>query len=228
MKDYAILTVLYQETDEHVKMNNMAFGSFPKNIEKYIVINKEIQLPYGKCILLKNDVNCLARAWNIGLKEIFTDYDYAVVSGLDSISPKQSEIDLMVNYLKNNPNCGLVSANNMYADLTHKDTKPIEHGDGSFSFYVISKTCFEAVGDFDENYTPAYFEDNDYIERLYRANYMPKQMLNVYYTHVFQGTVKFGNSIKKNYPVFMQKNLNYFKGKWGKVPNHLPDDITFI
>lgn len=219
------LTVIYHETREHFNLALKAWASFPKEVKILAVINQKYDIEYPKNIeYIANDENCLAKAWNIGLREIFKTEDYAIVSGLDSISPQLDQLEEMVKMLKENPKYGLVSAIPM--DM-YNGVEKVQHGDGSFSFFIISKEAFEKVGDFDERFKPAYFEDNDYLERLWKAGYTPHRALSVIYYHMFQGTIKYGTEIKRKYPVYMQKNLELFRSIYGKTPEHLPKDIKF-
>ena len=228
MKDYAILAVVYHETEEHYKMALKSWAAFPQDVEIVAVNNKNYQAALYPATLnwIENDENCLAKAWNIGLKKIFETYEFALVSGLDSLAPDSDAIEFLIDTLKYNPDYGIVSASPSPLHI-NDFIKDIKHGDGSFSFFVISKEAFENVGGFDERFKPAYFEDNDYLERLWKAGYKPKQSPISYY-HVTQGTVKYGKDITKKYPEFMQRNLELFKSIYGKVPEHLPEDIKFI
>lgn len=229
MSEYAILSVIYHEGEEHYNMFKKAIHSFPENVEQLLVVNRLLEnKDYNLENTILNDENCLAKAWNIGLKKLFKDYGYVVVSGLDSISPSAEDIEEMISILKAHPEYGIISATPTKMHNTEEQGLiGMKHGDGSFSFYVISRETYEKVGDFDENYKPAYFEDNDYIERLYTSGFEPKRHSGVVYHHVMQGTVKFAPELSQKYPEFMQKNLDYFRKKFNKVPDHLPHDIVF-
>jgi hypothetical protein len=43
-------------------------------------------------------------------------------------------------------------------------------GSGGWSIFAINRACVDNVGFFDENFFPAYFEDNDYHYRLTRID----------------------------------------------------------
>lgn len=235
MNNIGVLTVIYHESDEHVVLAKNTMGSMPKDIEKVAIVNKL----HDKSILklfsthTQNSENCLARAWNIGLEMLFLKYDYVLVMGLDHLVNTNTISDLM-SFAKKYPGAGLWSATatNEFNEFSQEefniDQKAlVKHGDGSFSFFIIHKDAFKKVGKFDEEFRPAYFEDNDYLERLWKSGYQPLRATNIKFYHLFQGTVNHGNEIKQQYPIFMQKNLELFKKKWGKVPDHLPLDIKF-
>lgn len=224
--NYAILTVIYNETATHysVTSNALSYMLLP-GIETYAVVNKRYEKGKypEKITYIENDENCLAKAWNLGLREIFKNHDFAVVTGNDSILPTKTQLDSMIECLGKNPLYGIVSA--IPKGMVGGD-KPIKHGDGSFSLFAISKKTFEDVGGFDEDFKPAYFEDNDYLERLWQKGYTPRQLDIVYY-HIFQATMKYGDEIKRSYGEYMNKNLELFRKKYGKTPDHLPSDIHF-
>lgn len=231
MNKYAILTVIYQDNPKLIDLTNKAFAGFPENVEIYAVINKMLEEPKIKFNKLVNGENCLSSAWNLGLDTIFKNYDYAVVTGLDSITPSKNEIESLVDLLEANPSFGLVSATHIGAGsppYIRPKIVDVTHGDGSFSFYVLSKQCFRKVGKFDENFKPAYFEDNDYLERLKLNKYTPKRSEKITYLHLVQGTMKHSPEIKLKYNEFMQHNLDYYISKWGNPPAHLPKNIKFI
>lgn len=239
-----VLAVAYLETEAHYNMAQRAVDAFlEQGLEVTIVINKWLDgfdlfdesLSYNDTQIryIDNDRNCLARGWNKGLEVLFQVHDYVIVSGLDSECPNEEQLEEMLNYLKEH-DCGMVSAtaSGIYPDAV--EWTEMLHGDGSFSLFIISKDAYYKTPQvdssdygFDERYEPAYFEDNNYLERLWLAGYKPMRSTNAMYYHVTQGTVKYGNEIRKDYPTFMQKNLELFKSQFGKVPEHLPQDIKF-
>lgn len=225
--NYAILTVIYHETKEHFNAAINTWNSFPKEREIFAVTNRKLEgVDYPKSIkYIDNDRNILARGWNLGLQEIFKKYDYTIVSNLDLQSPSDEQLLSMINELDKHPEYGVIGANNW--DIQSNDNVPLKHGDGSFSLYVISKKTFKKVGKFNEGYLRAYFEDSDYTERLWQSGFKPIKMNSVKYWHYVQGTIKMSDEIRKEYPKFMQKNLELFKKTYGKVPDHLPKDIKF-
>lgn len=223
------LTVIYNPTEELYNMSIQFLGMYPPSAVITAVKNLSYsrgEYPKGPKYI-ENSENCLSRAWNVGLKEIFKEYDYAVVTGMDSTFPSESQIKRLAEEAKKD-RVGVTAATPIEFINKNESTKvDIKHGDGSFSFFVISKKCFEDVGDFDENFKPAYFEDNDYLERLWQKGYTPKRFSIINYYHVIQGTYKGSEEVRHDYPIFMQKNLDYFRKKWGKTPEHLLPNIKF-
>lgn len=235
MKDVAVLTVVYFERDIQAKMAYQTWNGLKDFYIQVVENRNDSDLLYVRNTIdgeelindiIINDENCLARGWNKGLKKLFKDYKYVIVSGLDSVPPSKKHLEFMRDKLEKYPQLGLVSAKPEDIKAVSPESE-VQHGDGSFSFFMISKKCFEDIGDFDENFKPAYFEDNDYLERIWEKGYNPLRLNCVEYTHVFQGSVTFGEDAARNYSKFMQKNLNYFRKKWGFTPPHLPENAKF-
>lgn len=222
-KNLAILIVIYVDNKKQVNYTKDSLKALPKDIYKYAIINKLVDnsiLDYVDNYEL-NDKNILSKAWNMGLKYLFKNYTHVLVVGHDSLI-NQDNVKKIKDFINQNKDAGFWSLNpiNMY-------NNKVKHGDGSFSAFVIEKQTYKNTGDFDINFKPAYFEDNDYLERLWQQGYIPLKQVDNQYLHLGQGVVKTSEIINKQYSKFMQKNLEYFRKKHGKTPNHLPSDIKF-
>lgn len=225
-----ILTVVYHETLEHFNMGVHCWNSMTPHAITAVVNRRYLKGKYPTDIkYIDNFENCLAGAWNIGLRELFKENDYVCVANLDLMAPSALMLQKLVGLLQNNPEYGVIAPTPRgFGEPMHQRTDDklvdVTHGDGSFSCFIISKKAFEDVGEFDTNFKPAYFEDNDYLERLWAKGYKPKRSPSITYTHLGQGTVKYGQQVRTAYPAFMHKNFEYYKSKWGKVPDHLSED----
>lgn len=101
----------------------------------------------------------VAASWNKLCKIIFKDYEYAMILN----------DDVYLGY-----------------DTSHVEEKINQYPDtlitsfASWSMFIISKSLYENIGDFDEIFYPAYYEDSDYIYRmnLKRIFYSVDQTLN--------------------------------------------------
>jgi GT2 family glycosyltransferase len=87
-----------------------------------------------------------------------------------------------------------------------------------FSCFMISKECVEKIGYFDENFWPAYFEDNDYHYRIKLAGFKAIKTTRSVYFHFGSQTIKNDEKTRvisnRNY----LKNQKYFEKKWGGLP----------
>lgn len=82
--------------------------------------------------------------------------------------------------------------------------------DPSFSCVFAKKQLFDTIGLFDENFTPAYFEDNDITWRAIFAGFKNFKLSNVYFYHM--GSVT-GKSLPQLSELF-ERNKKYFFEKY--------------
>lgn len=84
-----------------------------------------------------------------------------------------------------------------------------------FSCYLIRRECFERVGEFDENFKRAFYEDNSYHLRMHRAG-VHAECLELPFYHYGSATIKHCDS-KERIAIQKQAQLNkeYFKAQFG-------------
>lgn len=89
-----------------------------------------------------------------------------------------------------------------------------------FSCFMISKTCWEQVGQFDERYVPAYFEDNDYHERILRGGYRAVSLPTAPYYHYGSVTRNEDHETPndKKHERFRSTRHEFYR-KWGFIPH---------
>jgi len=89
-----------------------------------------------------------------------------------------------------------------------------------FSCVIIKDSTYKEVGEFDETFYPAYYEDCDY---LYRMNLLNKKEHHIIcdFEHKHSATFKSFNQEEQNrHHTTFTKNQNYYKAKWGDLsPN---------
>lgn len=123
----------------------------------------------------------LARAWNQGALRAFNDgCKYALVCN-DDIMFAPECIDNMVEEMWRlrkekvvmvTPNNILGEVGDPYRILNYylpEDQKPSVSDHPNFSCFMVGKEYFEKVGYFDENFVPAWYEDNDSHRRAILA-----------------------------------------------------------
>jgi hypothetical protein len=90
-----------------------------------------------------------------------------------------------------------------------------------FSTYIFTQNTIDKIGYFDENIYPAYWEDNDFHERIKRSKLPCAHIENAL---VIAGDDKFTGSCtlnsvsieyRKKMDICYQKNEKYFYEKWG-------------
>lgn len=90
---------------------------------------------------------------------------------------------------------------------------------------AISRKCVDLVGEFDENFYPAYYEDTDYYRRMNLAG-VPYNG----YTPIPAYAITIANSVSaevNNLNVNYQAQADYYKEKWGGYPGGEKWDIPF-
>ena len=90
---------------------------------------------------------------------------------------------------------------------------------GTFSAFGVSRETINRAGWFDENFHPAYFEDNDFQYRCdlsgVRSSNLPAGL-----THKISSTIaNHTNYRDENYRTFPH-NSDYYIRKWGGSPQH--------
>lgn len=163
----------------------------------------------------------VAASWNMGLKYFFIvmDCEYCLVVNNDVELMPQTYRYLLAD---GGEFVTAVGARFIPAgDGVTDDTKALQevinnarpHPD--FSCYLIRRTLYEKVGEFDENFKIAFCEDGDYDLRMNKAGYKPR-CIGLPFLHHGSMTVKNSDpaEIRK---ILLQadENRKYFKQKWG-------------
>ena len=95
---------------------------------------------------------------------------------------------------------------------------------GTWCNFLLSNKVHKIVGDFDERFFPAYYEDNDYHQRLKLDLFKVEQ-------HEFMNPEIYRNSmtIEKNRSLNSRFEINkqYYIEKWGGVPGEEKFSIPF-
>lgn len=115
----------------------------------------------------------LSKAWNDAAMQAFNEgCDYALVCN-DDILFSPDCIDAMVRTYQDHNKDGvvMVTPNNIMLELSNpydilqyklpEDTPESISDHPNFSCFLIARDYFEKVGFFDENFKPAWYEDND-------------------------------------------------------------------
>lgn len=90
-------------------------------------------------------------------------------------------------------------------------------GTGTWCNFILPKSTFETIGGFDEQFFPAYFEDNDYCYRMRLAG-LNRINDKFFDPELFRNsqTIARDKDLNKNF----DRNKELFKIKWGGYPQH--------
>ena len=204
---------LYNSVDYPVEnfiiFNNNGQGEITEELEKLHSNPNPFVEKLSICHLPTNlGVSC---AWNLIIKSYITAPYWIIVN--DDVAFTEGLLEEMVNAALPK-NIGMVHA---YGG---------DFNQGAWDLFLIKDWVVQSHGLFDENLTPAYCEDADYIMRLYNKPInkicnLTKPYLhglgfaNEYYTH--------GSQTKKTSPELSEKlskinfiNFEYLNRKWGE------------
>ena len=160
----------------------------------------------------------VAAGWNQIIRRALFDPEclYIYIINNDLIL-NASSIDKLLEFLKANPKYIAVSsieANRFKPQPGHVDDKAL-----NFAVCMFTRKCIEVVGLFDEQFYPAYFEDNDYMERIKKEAWPLGLKTGVVHdstvTHIGSRTIVEGGVILGT---AFQQNRARFRKKWGFVP----------
>lgn len=159
----------------------------------------------------------VAAGWNQGIKRAMKDgYRYAIIVNDDILLEKNAIKDAF-EYLLNS-DAIIVSPNfcvperdglRMYFDRNIGVNESIH-----WSCYVVDMyKLIEICGWFDENFFPAYFEDNDMYYRIHLAGQKHYLVTRNGFYHKQSATT--GVLITKDHWNYCE---NYYRAKWGGIP----------
>lgn len=90
---------------------------------------------------------------------------------------------------------------------------------GTFSVFGMTSKALESIGFFDENFAPAYFEDNDYDYRCQLAG-VPIIGLPAGLRHEISSTLRSSETYTRQNHRTFPKNREYYLAKWGGMPTN--------
>lgn len=107
------------------------------------------------------------------------------------------------------------------ADIVAIEKEDVEESPHpNFSAFMIDKRCWEEVGEFDEAFAPAYFEDNDYHYRIKLAGMAawvhPPAMFYHYGSRTTNEAGENGKQVVTGRQ--FEQNIATYLGKWGGKP----------
>jgi len=158
--------------------------------------NDEIKWSKSGLIIVQNDKNVgVGASWNQLCKKIFEKNDYALILNDDIyLGKKQEQIISLIEKKKN----GFIRAT------------------PDWCAFLISKEVYEKVGEFDECFFPAYYEDKSYEYRM-----KIKGVIALKHPELNPVVYKSSQTIEKDPEIFeaSKKNKKIYIEMWGGEPN---------
>lgn len=166
----------------------------------------------------------VAAAWNIGTRRAIEDGCDIIFILNDDIVISPSAIDHMVNIWGRASDLGVLTGtdhrnSHSPAEVFNMDFPEYEGGlldAPDFAFFSITPFTYSYIGAFDENFKPAYFEDNDYVYRTLLAGLRPLRSQNAAFYHYGSRTQNHGAPVVPSSQFV--KNRSLYVEKWGGLP----------
>jgi GT2 family glycosyltransferase/CDP-glycerol glycerophosphotransferase (TagB/SpsB family) len=211
---------------------------------------KSIESPCVKCIYNSENVG-FVRACNTGANH--ASGDYLLFLNNDTVV-KEGWLKPLVEFAEKTPDCGAVGAKLVYPNGVLQEAGGIifSNGEGwnygrglnpddpKFNFVrevdycsgaalMVRRSVWEAIGGFDDRYSPAYYEDTDLcfgIRQLgYKVYYQPRSVVIHY-----EGQTA-GRNLSSGVKSYQLRNKNKFVQKWADVlrfqPSYEVENIVY-
>lgn len=168
-----------------------------------VVDNSGDQCPpiAGAEIVIGRQPQSVARAWNDAAA--LAGGDWLIISNDDLLFAPTAIAELIA-VAKANPRAGIVS--------------PIEGQ--RFACFLLRWEAYQAIGPFDEQFSPAYFEDNDYHYRLLLAGWDSPVALSAVVAHAGSATMRalpIEERAERHHDLFRSCRRKFIR-KWGGLP----------
>lgn len=181
----------------------------------------------------------VAKGWNDGIRKAQElECDYVIVMNSDVVL-KSNAIDrlvafaekvIMVESQQSELNTIMWTAS-AYSDLSMLESSPEDENFSEhphFSCFMVKPDFFRHVGEFDENFMPAYLEDGDMHARLALADLKAYIYGGSRFYHLGSRVIKTDRKAWEDNEVSFPKNQAYFVEKWGNPPVNEVDRMREI
>lgn len=172
--------------------------------------------------------NNVSMGWNRAIGRLIEKgCDYVIVPNLDVVA-KSNCIDNLVAYAESNRDTILVWTATQWndPDIEAATEEPGHNPHPHFSFFMVDNRLFEEVGEFDENFRPAYNEDLDMHWRIRLAGYDAVGVLSARFFHHGSRAIAEDELLGRQNNVTHAANDAYFRAKWGYKPPTANDPFT--
>ncbi|POB09744.1 hypothetical protein CO251_12620 [Sulfobacillus sp. hq2] len=179
-------------------------------------------LPAGLPLYLRDnreDNWGVARSWNWGIRQALADgAEYVLVLNDDIQLQGHDFIDRLVADLQRD-NVILVSGRPAHVEPA-PPTRRL-----AMSAFLCDRRLFDEIGEFDEAFWPAYFEDDDMLHRIRASDHWRTWFdSDAVFHHWVSSTVNQIRSAKRKHRTYFNKNRALFIQKWGYDPTQTNKD----
>ena len=174
----------------------------------------------GKGMVINNPENNVSMAWNRSIRELLSaGCQYVIVPNLDLVF-KSNLVDKLVGFAETHKEYILWTALPWGELESIEQATEVENAPETphFSCFMVDHRLFDEVGEFDENFRPAYNEDIDMHWRIFLANQKAVGYEGARFYHHGSRTIKSDPALLERNHVTHDLNNKYFVRKWGFKP----------
>jgi GT2 family glycosyltransferase len=154
----------------------------------------------------------VSRSWNDGILDAYANGADAVVVANDDVAFSDGDLDTLVEKAERRRDSYIVTCAGPHA--YYRRVLP-SHG---YACFAINPVALEQVGCFDENFFPAYCEDQDYAHRAALAGLGEENCPDTMVHHDGSGTIMRDPAVAIRNGHTQSMNILYYRRKWGGDP----------
>lgn len=219
--DYAIKTLNSIVSEKH-KLKFLCHVNYVSK-DRYVYGLQELGV-----IIEHNPTNNVSMAWNRSILELLElGCEYVIVPNLDLIL-KYSCVDNLVQFAVDYPEYILWTATAWNEEKTIQEAPedPVVIPHPHFSLFMVDGKLFERVGQFDENFSPAYNEDLDMHWRITLEGEYAAATGTAKFYHYGSRTIFSDSNLRNQNFRTHSANDAYFVRKWGHKPETIDAPFT--
>jgi hypothetical protein len=153
----------------------------------------------------------VAGAWNYGVcQALLQRRDHFLIVANDA-RPKLGTIEALLEFGDDPSNRNVA----VWSGAATATSGPGSSDGCDFSLFCIRLGTIAETGWFDENYRPAYFEDNDYYARVVLGGKECRYVHNAPFDHLGSQTIRHDAEMAHHVRHWFGINRDYFARKWG-------------
>jgi GT2 family glycosyltransferase len=151
----------------------------------------------------------VSRSWNDGILTAYAEGADVVVVANDDVLPSAGDLDRIADKAVRCSDRYIVSCAGKHSRLGRSLPS---HG---YSFFAINPIAIELIGCFDENFFPAYCEDQDYARRAALAGLSEENCADTMVLHIGSSAILSSRQLELQNRVTQRHNIAYYVRKWG-------------
>jgi GT2 family glycosyltransferase len=151
----------------------------------------------------------VSRSWNDGILEAYADGTDIVIVANDDIRFSKGDLDRLAEKAVRCTDRYIVTCAGPHG--RYRRTLP-SHG---YACFAINRIALATVGCFDENFFPAYCEDQDYARRAGLTGLSEENCSDTIVYHAGSATIMRDPSLARQNADTQRLNILYYSRKWG-------------